>query len=379
MNKTTRTKYGSIVYIAEGKYRVFWGSGRDENGKRKRQSKTVYGSRRDAETFLAKQAAGGYAVARAVTWAEFYHDHVTPTFEGLAAKTVQDYERCWRVELMPRIGAARVRDCTWQFVDTTLAGIESATVQKHVFALWRKMCNIAIRNGLLTVNPCTRQTRLKPHRKQITPLVCDVAEFMREIRGIKYESALLVMLGGGLRVEECFGLTWGDLRPHFANSGVYILANVKKAVTTAYNRPILKETKNAASVRVVVIGQPFAKRLEQLRGADAAPVIDCAPVTFTHNWREWCKRHGLQYVRPKDLRASYATLCGEAGCIDSLVSMQMGHADGTTKGRNYQRATVRGGMLVADMLAELIADNSTFGTRFGTQKDVIPGQTLNNN
>lgn len=345
---------GSIVRMSQGKYRVFWGSGRDKDGKKKRQSKVIYGTRRDAEAFLAEQAANRYRTAKSTTWAQFYDAAVVPTYEGLAAKTIQEYERQWLHDLEPRIGTTRVRDTDWQMVDEVLSGIESPTVQRHVFALWRKMCNMAVMHGLLTVNPCSRQTRLKPYRKQQSPIVSDVPGFMASVRGLRYEAAFLVMLGGGLRVEECCGLLWRDLRPCFESGRLYTHVNVNKAVTTAYNRPVRKETKTEASQRVVVIGEPFASRLRDLAGREDEPVVPCAPTTMTHNWRDWCQRHGIEYVRPKDMRSSYATLCGEAGCIDSLVSMQMGHTDGTTKGRNYQRQTLAGGKLVADTLADYI-------------------------
>jgi integrase len=207
---------------------------------------------------------------------------------------------------------------------------------------------------------------LKPYRKPQAAIVRHVAGFMAAIRGIKYEPALLLMLGGGLRLEEVCGLMWRDISPCLVSGGNLVQVDVKQAVTMAYNRPVIKETRNETTTRIVVVGNPFTSRLDAIRGDDAAPLVECAPATFTHNWRAWCARHRLEYVRPKDLRTSYATLCGEAGCIDSLVSMQMGHADATTKGRYYQRATVRGGVLVAETLADYLAESAANGTQIGT-------------
>lgn len=346
---------GTVMYVSEGVYRVFWGTGRDDRGKRKRQSKIIHGTRHDAEAFLAKQAAHGYRVSKAVRWSAFFDACVRPTFERLAKKTVEGYEYQWRHCLEPRIGTKFVRDTDWRTVNEVLAEIESPTMQRHAFAVWRKACNIAVLEGVLMTNPCTRATQMKPYRKPQPPIVTDVPGFMAAIRGIKYEAALLVMLGGGLRLEECCGLTWRDLRPVLHGGSKYVHVSVKRAVTTAYNQPVEKETKTASSERTVVIGEPFASRLEELRDGHGVRLVQCAPTTFTHNWRDWCHRHDLEYVRPKDLRASYATLCGEAGCLDSLVAMQMGHTDGTTKGRNYQRQTIAGGRLVADVLTDYLA------------------------
>lgn len=71
------SRYGSIVRIKEGKYRVYWGTGRESDGTRRRESVTVYGSRKDAETVLAQKAAQGFKVSDAVNlwpicWGNIY-------------------------------------------------------------------------------------------------------------------------------------------------------------------------------------------------------------------------------------------------------------------------------------------------------------------
>lgn len=80
-----------------------------------------------------------------------------------------------------------------------------------------------------------------------------------------------------------------------------------------------------------------------------------SPVMACRNYRGWCERHGIPYIAPKNLRASYATLHGEAGSLDSLVSGSMGHSDGTTRGRHYQAVTRRGLALIADNLGDYLA------------------------
>lgn len=369
---TSKAKFGSIQRIDHDHYLVVWGRGRDANGKRIRHSKHVHGTLREAEAFLAAKAAEGYKDVKATDWQSFWRESVEPGFDQLATKTAAEYQRLWHRELEPRIGSMPVRDTDWQTVERVLDDIQSASVQRHAFAVWRKACNIAVKHELLTRNPCDRTIKLKRHRKAQPPIVTDVTSFMASIRGLKYEPALLVMLGGGLRVEECAALLWSDVRPHQTHEGTYLLVDVNKAAVTVSGGTELKETKTATSTRTVVIGEPFASRIEQLR--DVGTVMPCAPQTFTHNWRSWCQRHGLEYVRPMSLRSSYATLCGEAGCPDSLTSMQMGHTDGSTKGRNYQRATLKGGMLVADLLADYVGDMMRDGIGNGIKNDILPGQ-----
>lgn len=77
-------------------------------------------------------------------------------------------------------------------------------------------------------------------------------------------------------------------------------------------------------------------------------------MTMSHNWRAWCGRHGVGYVRLGDIRTCWSTMHAEAGSPDSLVSMAMGHSDGTTRGSHYLRSTRRALAMIADCLPDAI-------------------------
>ena len=54
------------------------------------------------------------------------------------------------------------------------------------------------------------------------------------------------------------------------------------------------------------------------------------------------------------MRSVYATLCAEAGCLDSIVSKSMGHTGGSVKDRNYQTATMKALKLNAETFADYV-------------------------
>ena len=345
--------YGSIVRLSGGRYRVYWGRGRDpQTGRRLRQSKVVRGTRADAEAFLARQAGSGFRVRPSTKWGEYWETSVRVTFGGLAVRTVQGYERVWAVELAPRIASDEVRSSDWRWAESVLSQIPSPSVQRHAFALLRKMCRLAVRDGLLASCPVDSRIRLVEWRRAEHPLVWDVRAYMAMVRGSAIEAVLLLMLGGGLRVEEAAAIEWPDV----AEAGGYVVATVDKARVTALGGSVDKGPKNGSSERMVVIGEPFASRIAELR-ADGR-VCPVEPSTLPKKAR---REQGDGYVRPKDLRASYASLCAEAGCPDSLVSNQMGHAGRTTKDRHYQRGSLKGARLVADMLEEHILRSTDDG------------------
>jgi len=361
----TRSHFGSIQYIRPGRYRIWW----TRHGKR--MSDYVDGDRDDAERALALKAVED--IPSKVTWGQFYEAKVVPTYEGLAEKTVDDYSRTWRVELEPRIADEKVADMDWVRANEVLTSVSAPTVQRRSGALLKKMCNIAVRSGILRFNP-VQAIAYSPHRPKRKELYdcTEVASLMDAVDGIKYEAAILLMLGCGMRPEEALALTWEDVRPHEANGSVYCVARVDKALTQANCGKVLKDTKNTSSDRDAVCGEPFASRVLELADGSSGPLVPSgrpyrankpedwytSPITVTHNWRKWCERNGVRYVTPENMRSSYSTMMGEAGAPDSVVSGNMGHSDGTTKGKHYQRVTLRAKCMAADLLAELIEDVS---------------------
>ena len=359
----TRSHFGSIQRIAENRYRIWW----TEDGKRR--SAYVNGTRDDAENELARRRLA--KSPELITWADFYALHVQPTYDGLATKTVDDYERVWSRELRPRIADDRVADTDWQRANAVLTSISAPTVQRRAGALLKKMCNIAIRLGLLHYNP-VQAIQYAPHRPRPKRLLdyADVPQFLENIEGIKYEPCLLLMAGCGLRPEEAFALTWEDITAHEFGGNTYARIRVDKALTVSASGKELKSTKNTSSERDAILGAPFASRLLTLAVDKSGPLVPSgkpynankpeqwytSPTTVSHNWKAYCESHGIAHVTLENMRSSYATMMGEAMAPDSVVAGNMGHSGNTVKTRHYQRVTLRAKCMAADLLADLISE-----------------------
>ena len=325
-------------------------------------SATVRGSRVEAAKELARIQLEIEGVGRDLKWGKYWELRVKPSLTEVEPTTAADYERSWR-RLAPHIAERWVSQTTPRMVETVVGRYERGT-SMHDARLWRKMCRMAVADGALARDPF-EGLRLKAAKKREKrlPDAGGVLELLEAIRGIKYEPVLLCELGGGLRHEEACALTWEDVEAWEHGGRVYAVLSVSKALTLLNGHKYLKAPKTALSGREVVLGEPFASRLLALRGTGPlvpSGVIDSAdpaapytsPMTITHNWKDWCEDHGVDYLPPKDMRSTFATLHGEAGSPDSLVSGAMGHAGETTKTRNYQQMTRRGGALIADNLAE---------------------------
>lgn len=305
-----------------------------------------------------------------MTWSTYWSLSVEPTFHALADKTAAGYRRVWSVELEPRIGGKMVGEVTWRQAESVLNDIRATSVQRAAMRLWRKMCNMAVRDGIIDRNPIDRSIKLRPHvkRKKAVLLADDISPWLDRIRGIKYEPLFLMEVGGGLRHEEACAMVRENVTRVEAYGRVYAAVLVERGLVTVDGRKVLKDVKNEHSEREVIIGEPFATRLLELcdgAGAVCPGSATCSgeyseghfahPTAVTRNWHRWCERNEVEYIRPGDMRSVFATLHGEAGTPDSLVSLAMGHADGgSTKARNYQQRTRRGLIVAADSLTEYL-------------------------
>ena len=341
-----------------------------ETGKRTEIGEAVRGSRVDAAVALAKLLGEG--LPSDTTWEAFYRGVVEPSFANLSPRTASDYRRYWDAELRRRIGGELVSDMDWQRANEVLKEVSSPSTQRHVGAFLKKMCNMAIRDRshLLVVNPVDKAIEYSPHRKRAKRLVepDGLLGFMEAVRGIKYEPLLLCELGAGTRPQEARALLWDDVSAYEFKGATYCKLSICKALTTVDGEPLLKDTKNEESAREAVMGEPFASRLLELGDGMEGPLCPSgaaydpekpeawytSPTTVAHNWKQWCKRHGVPHVTEENMRSSYATMMGEAMVPDSVVRGNMGHSGGGVKERHYQRVTMRARCMAADMLAEYL-------------------------
>ena len=349
----TRSHFGTIQVISDDKCRIFW-----SQGGRKR-SKTVYGGVEEAELLLARMKLESKGAVADVTLSEYWKIAVEPTFDTLAERTVHDYERLWRVELAPQFGDFRFSQLNWRTVERGLGEISSPAVQRDCYRLLKKVCNLAVRDGLLRTNPVDRSIRLKPYRKA-EKVVYSPAELMETIgKGRRYRHFYCVLLeiGGGMRHEEACAVTQGDVEPFEQGGRRYVAVKVDKALTCVGGRKVLKSTKNGFSMREVVLGEPFTSEL--LSMVDRLPIRDpltyqANPMTISRNWKRYCANNGIRFAPFSNMRTMFSVLHAEAGSIDSLVSLAMGHSGGTTRSRNYMAQTRIGMVMIADNLTDYI-------------------------
>lgn len=349
------------------------------DGTRGQMSLRVRGTREDAIRERAARMIRAHGLYVGITYNELWDAITEPSFtkDELKPKTVDGYLRVWKAELKERIGKKRVIDTRPSFVEDVLGQIESAWVQKAAHSLWRKMVNQAIHEGLDMANPVDRYVRRKRAVAAPRPVLesRDVKVWLTAIASYKHRSALLAMAGAGLRVEEAVVLTAEDIHAAQHRGRLYVVIDVHKTLVSTSKGKVLQDTtKTPFSKRTVWIGEPFATPLLEAlpesgpimpsmmrwQGGDLKAKHFLGPTYMTETYRKHFRESEMYYVCPGKLRKSWSNWQAEAGTEDSLASLQMGHTDGTTRGRNYQSLTRAMSIRMADALTELIDEESAF-------------------
>lgn len=390
-----RSKFGHVETRQRGVHRIHW----VEKGKK--ESKTVRGTVKEAREELHRIEIGLLKPGASDTFDGYWIGAVEPTLPNLAPKTRLEYKRLYWREISPRIGGSRMRDATWRSLQSrVIDDIASPGTQRSVARVLSKMCNMAVRDEVISSNPCSARFEYGKATRREKNIVdtTTVAAFLSDVRGIKYEPIILLMLGGGLRMEEASALRWEDISEWRYRERAYAVVSISKTIVMAPRKTFQDFTKTPESCREMVVGDPFASRLLELSRGKSGPVVPSgadavpgapeaeytAPGTSSQNWSKWvraenCRRNlgreaeasdgvaplhrgrrvgealpDIPYVRFGDMRTCWSTMQAEAGSPDSVVSLAMGHTDGTTRGSHYMRSTRRLLATIADNLQEAI-------------------------
>lgn len=280
----------------------------------------------------------GESIMTDITLAEYWPDFLELCeLKCLARVTVRDYQKQWRLRIEPRFGGSTFRELRFGEIQRWILGM-SRSCAKHTVATMRVMINSAIDDGHADVNPFDgRKVRYPPNRVRPRPLwgAAEVEEAMRRLRTSRIEPLFLLLVGGGLRVEEALAVRWRNVEP--TGTGV-VRVRISAAWTEADGE---KPTKNEFSTRLMPIAPPFSTLLEGHRGNPRDKLWTGYGRDASRYWSvlfDSCMPlHGLPKVHLCNLRAVHETLMQEAGVLDTLNARMHGRTNVITGYRHYLR------------------------------------------
>jgi integrase len=325
-------------------WRLFYDLGPDPvTGKRRQRTRTVQGSRREAERQLSilvgQAAAGTLADPKQTTVAEFT-DRWLRLVEGTVRPTTLDGYR-EKLALANRwIGRRRLAHLTGELLSELYRTLpRSAQTVLHVHRVLHRMLQDAQRWGLLPSNPAAAAIPPKVRRARPRTWTADQVAVFLEFTGTHELGPLVrVAASTGMRRGELCGLRWTAVD---LSRGVL---TVEQSTVMVGGRPLQGEPKTRAGRRRVALDPATVDVLASVRqrqqewqrlfgGSYQPGWVFCwpdgrpfSPDWVSHRFHDLVLASGLPQIRLHDLRHTHATLALEAGVPAKVVADRLGHA-----------------------------------------------------
>jgi integrase len=334
-------------------------------GKRVRDSRTVRGSRRDAERVLAGLVQGRDthgptpSTSGRLTLDAWIRQHIATA--DLSPRTRRDQLDLWARHSSPALRATALRDLTTAALDAYIAGLRER-VSEHTarklaprtvqmfFNVIRAALNAAVRKRVLPANPAAGVivkggTATSKVGQALT--VEEMNRFLAHDPESRLHALWVTAAYTGLRPAEVLALRWEDIDFDAA------VLHVGRTLVRVGNEPFYGPCK-AGSERAVELEPELVDALRRHRKRQLEERLQMGQrwiderLVFTnqvggaldqHNvanaFRARLKAAGLRKVRWYDLRHSYGTALIAAGVDAKTVSQLMGHRNVTLTLTHY--------------------------------------------
>lgn len=343
---------GQIVPRGERKWLVRWFVGTSESGKRRYASKTIRGTKRDAQqhlnSVLRSQDLGTYVEPTRIALDAYLDRWLEQSARTrVSPRTFEDYKKLLKRYVRPEIGPRRLdalRPLHLQELITKLEarGLSPKTIRLTLSVLSRALKQ-AVRWGMLPNNPAALIDLPKQRRREMRALSQEeVARFRTAAAGTRHAVLFDFLLATGCRPGEALALRWSDIDLDVG------AITVRRALTTVAGKPTFGEPKTATSHRRIPLPTQLCDSLSAHRREQAEGALKTGPA-YSRNLdlvfanevgrplelRNIVRRHfkpllelaGLPpSVRLYDLRHTHATLLLAQGVHPKVAAERLGHA-----------------------------------------------------
>ncbi len=281
-------------------------------------------------------------------WQEEYLCNIKPSTRSSYKATIKNH-------ISPRIGALRLESLTTHQIQSfynSLLDPEihpyslSAKTIKNIHGVLHRSLQQAMFNGYLRSNPSDPCVLPQVIKKKIKPLNdYQIAEFMKAVKGHRYEKMFLTALFTGVRQGELCGLQWECI--DFLNGTILIdkqLQSIRSSIRGANDKYVLIPTKN--SKERLITAAPYVMDLlwqvkqdqDRNRRLFGEAFIEnglvftdeigrrITPQALYRAFKIVVDELGLPNTRFHDLRHSYAVASIRAGDDIKTVQENLGHA-----------------------------------------------------
>ena len=355
IRKKTVCKGGKEYEYWEARYTIGFDSGTGKQVQKSVSGKTQKEVAQKLKELTAALDAGTYIAPSKVTvgqwldvWQQDYLVNVRPA-------TVTSYEATIRNHIKPKIGAIRLDSLTTQdiqeFYNSLRTPLEnrkalSAKTIKNIHGILHHALQQAMLNNYIRTNPSNSCVIPRATKKKVKPLnEYQIADFLKAIKGHKYESMFLVALFTGIRQGEVCGLQWECV--DFDDGTILIdkqLQSLRATTRGDSEKYTLVPTKNGKERTITAA--PYVMELlwktKQRQNADRktwGKAFQENDLVFTDElgnritpqalyraFKIIVTESGMPMVRFHDLRHSYAVISLKSGDDVKTVQENLGHA-----------------------------------------------------
>lgn len=349
---------GHIRQRSKGSWTIWVDLGRDpETGKRKQQTLTVRGSKKDAErelrAALTRIESGAHVKPAKMTVGEYLgrwlRDYVAT---NTAPSTADGYSDMVKAHLIPALGSLPLTALQPSHIQAYYGrmlesgrrdgkgGLSAQTVKHHHRVLYEALKH-AVKHGLLIRNVTEAVDPPRPDSKEMITLdMDDVHTLLDAAHDTPYYMLFYTALYTGLRRSELLGLRWKDVDLDLATLSV-----VQTLHYVSGKGYIFREPKTKRSRRLVDLSPSLAVLLREHRAnhelekkllgrsvipddlvfsyPDGTPL---PPNSITKAFHKLVKALGMPGMRLHDLRHTHATLMLRQGVHPKVVSERLGHS-----------------------------------------------------
>jgi len=344
---------GQIISRGDRRWLVRWFVGRDDTtGKRKYASKTIHGTKRDAQKYLnsiLRSRDLGIAIEPARITLGRYLDKwlETSAKPRVSTRTLDDYRWTLAKYIRPKLGSRRLDQIRPLEIQAVVSEMQEQGLSARTIRLARSILSSALKQavrwGMLAANPAEHVDVPKQRRREMKALSAEqVARFRTAARGSLWEVLFDLALATGMRPSEYLALTWKDVD---LKAGTLA---VRRAIEETSQGVQFKETKTASSRRTIPLPPTLTRALDEHRRRQAEHAMKLGPaydrdleLVFANevgrplNPRNLIQRHFKPILKqaglPKsfrlyDLRHTCATLMLASGENIKVVAERLGHA-----------------------------------------------------
>ncbi len=351
IRKKTVTRKGKEYTFWEGRYTEGNDPGTGKQIQRSITGKTQKEVAQKLKAATAALDAGTYTAPCKMTVGEWLDIWAKEYLNSVKYSTVCSYKATIRTHLKPGLGAIKMDALDAHTIQGFYNGLSEGTKErkaispktvKNVHGVLHKALEQALRNGYIRFNPsdaCDLPRRVK---KELQPLnESQISDFLKAIKGHRFEALFTVTLFTGMREGEVCGLLWDCV--DLDKGTLTIDKQLQKMRNTGGEHRLVK-TKNdrTRSITVApfvlsVLRQVKHQQLEnRLRYGECW--IDSGfvftddlgqhlkPQTVYRDFKKVVSSIGCPETRFHDLRHSYAVAAIRSGDDIKTVQGNLGHA-----------------------------------------------------